>query len=162
MIWVDYAIAVIMVVSALVGLMRGFVKELSRLLTWLLTVAVCAQFAPDFAVFFQNLSADPLAQLALASGSLLVSVLLLSALIQWLLKDVLLKDRLTLWDRMLGILFGLFRGGFIMSLVLLIVSASPLAQSTWWTRSAFIPFFQPVSHLLKEHLPARWAGYIHH
>lgn len=162
LIWIDYTIAVIVLVSALIGLMRGFVKELSRLLTWLVTVGVCANYAPDFAQGFQKITQDPLGQIALACGALFVAVLLLSSLIQWVLRDLILKDRLSLFDRLLGTLFGFARGLVMITLALVFASATPMPQSSWWVKSAFIPLFQQASNVLKDHLPARWAGYIHH
>lgn len=162
LIWVDYAIAVIVMVSALIGLMRGFIKELSRLLTWLVTAAVCATYAPDFALVFQKISADPLGQIALASGALFIAVLLLSSLIQWVLKDLILKDQLSFMDRILGTLFGFVRGLFMITLALVFIAMTPMSQSTWWSRSFLIPTFQPATSMLKNHLPARWADYIHH
>jgi membrane protein required for colicin V production len=161
LIWIDYAIVVVIAVSALIGLLRGFVKELSRLLTWLVIVLVWAHYGPDFARAFQRFSADPLTQLALACGGLLVAVLLLSALIQWILKDVILRDRLSIIDRVLGIAFGVGRGLLMVSVLLVMANLTAMPQSSWWTKSALIPRFQPFVSQLKDHLPDQWAGYLH-
>ncbi|MGH8402328.1 MAG: CvpA family protein, partial [Gammaproteobacteria bacterium] len=45
MIWVDYLILVIIVVSALISLLRGFLREIVSLITWVVGFWVALRFA---------------------------------------------------------------------------------------------------------------------
>ena len=49
MIWVDYAILVIISISALISILRGFVREALSLLGWILAIWVSFTFVDEVA-----------------------------------------------------------------------------------------------------------------
>ena len=52
MVWIDYAIIGIVGFSALISLVRGFLKEAMSLVTWFVAFFIASHFYPDLAVYF--------------------------------------------------------------------------------------------------------------
>ena len=50
MIWMDYAILIIIGISALISVLRGFVREALSLLGWIIAIWVSLSFADNVAV----------------------------------------------------------------------------------------------------------------
>lgn len=161
MIWVDYAISGLILVSAAIGLLRGFVKEAFALLTWVAAIWVGLHYSRDFAALLQNTVSYPPARAAAAFGLLFVMTLSLGVLIGFILNHVIEKTGLTGSDRILGMLFGIVRGSVLVSVAVMLVGITPLPEEPWWKQSLLIPPFQSLAVWLKDHIPSVLAGYIH-
>ena len=139
----DWIIIGIVVLSALVSLVRGFIKEAMSLVIWVAAFAVAMNFkepAAELLVKFIGLAS--IRQMA-AWGILFVGTLLLGAMVNFLLVKLVSSTGLSGTDRMLGLIFGVFRGLLIvLALVIVMPKALPVDQDAWWQASALIPVFQ--------------------
>jgi membrane protein required for colicin V production len=162
MIWVDYAISGLVLISAVIGLLRGFVKEAFALATWMIAVGVGWQYTRDFAVLLQKVISYPSARIATAFGILFFMTLILGGLISFILNHLIEKTGLTGTDRLLGLLFGVLRGAVLVSIMVMLAGVSPLPEDPWWKQSLLIPPFQSLAVWLKDHIPSDLAGYIHY
>ena len=140
---VDWGIMAILAISALISLVRGFVKEAMSLVIWLVAFAVAMNFKEPAAELLVNfISLASLRQLA-AWGMLFVGTLLLGGMVNFLLGKLVSSTGLSGTDRMLGLIFGVFRGLLIvLALVIILPKALPVEQDPWWQASALIPVFQ--------------------
>ncbi|MCK9608112.1 MAG: CvpA family protein [Methylomonas sp.] len=161
MIWVDYAISGLILVSAVIGLLRGFIKEAFALTIWVVAIWVGMYYSRDFAVLLQSTISYPSARIAAAFGLLFFMTLLLGALISFILNQLIEKTGLTGSDRILGILFGVLRGAVLVSVLVMLGGITPLPEDPWWQQSLLIPPFQSLAVWLKDHIPSDLAGYIH-
>lgn len=161
MIWVDYAISVLVIVSAFFGLMRGFVKEAFALLTWLAAIGVGMYYSRDFAVLLQSTISFPTARMMTAFALLFFSTLILGGLISFILNHLVEKSGLTGADRLIGMVFGFMRGAVLIALLVLLAGVTHLPEKTWWKQAVLIPPFQSFAIWLKDHIPSDLAGYIH-
>lgn len=82
MVWIDYAIIGIVGFSALISLVRGFVKEAMSLVTWFIAFFIASHFYPDLAVYFTSFS-DPLVRNGLAIAALFVATLILGGVVNY-------------------------------------------------------------------------------
>ena len=162
MIWVDYAVSFLVVASALIGLLRGFVKEAFALVTWVIAIWVGMQYSRDFAVLLQDTINFPSARIAASFGLLFFMTLILGALISFILNQLIEKTGLTGSDRLLGMLFGIIRGAVLVSLMVMLAGITPLPEDPWWKQSLLIPPFQSLAIWLKDHIPSALTGYIHY
>ena len=139
----DWVIISILAISALISLVRGLVKEATSLVIWLTAFAVAINFKEPAAGLLVNfISLKSLRQLA-AWGLLFVGTLLLGSIVNFLLGKLVSSTGLSGTDRMLGLIFGVFRGLLIvLALVIILPKALPVDQDPWWQASAFIPVFQ--------------------
>ncbi len=144
MVWIDYAILGIIGLSALISLVRGFVKEAMSLATWVAAFFVASRFYADLAVHLSNIS-DPLFRNGAAIAILFVLTLILGALVNYIVSQLVSKTGLSGTDRILGVCFGAVRGVFIVAAMLLLIDIlTAFPQSPWWRESRLIPEFAVV------------------
>lgn len=161
MIWIDYSIACLIIVSALIGLFRGFIKEAFALLTWVVASGVGMHYSRDFAVLLQDSISQPSARVAAAFVILFFMTLILGSLISFILNQLIEKTGLTGTDRLLGMLFGIIRGAVLVAILVMLGGITPLPEDPWWQQSLLIPPFQSLAIWLKDHIPSELTGYIH-
>ncbi len=158
--WADYAITAIIVLSIIVSLVRGFVREALSLITWALAFWVAFSFSSILATLLTNyIHSASLRQIA-AFGILFLITLLLGAFINYLIAQLVDSTGLTGTDRVLGIVFGFARGALVVSLLLMMASLTPMPQEQWWKASLLIPQFQPIEAWLHSLLPKEVAEHL--
>jgi membrane protein required for colicin V production len=153
MVWIDIAIIALVVLSAVLSLFRGFVKEALALASWLVALWVAMLFYADLAVVLSQWIAEPSLQNIAAFSILFISVLLLGALVNYLAGKLVVKTGLTGTDRMLGAVFGVARGAFIVALMVLFAGLTPMPQDPWWQDSQLLGYFQEFAMWIREYLP---------
>ncbi|WNC73505.1 CvpA family protein [Thalassotalea psychrophila] len=144
MIWIDYAILIIIGISTLISLIRGFVKEAVSLIVWVSAFFVASTFYQDLAAYLTNIN-DPMFRNAAAIAILFVITLILGAVINYLIGQLVTKTGLSGTDRVLGLAFGALRGALVVSAVLFFMDVfTPAPESTWWQQAVLIPEFRVV------------------
>jgi membrane protein required for colicin V production len=138
--WADIAILTIAGISALLGLMRGFIHEAISLSVWFLAVIVAMLFNDQLALLMNDTIETPSLRKLVASAALFLTTLVLGSLVGKLLGQLVQKAGLGSTDRLLGMLFGLARGGIIcLVLLVLIPAVLDVTQDPWWHQSQLIP-----------------------
>lgn len=160
MIWIDYAISVLILASAVIGLFRGFVREAFALTTWLAAIWVGMHYSHDLSPALQTSVDYPSAQLAIAFIGLFILTLLLGGMISYILQHLIEKTGLTGTDRLLGMVFGVFRGAVLVAILVMLAGMTSVPQEPWWKQSQLLPPFLDFAVWLKSHIPAELAGYI--
>jgi len=158
MIWVDYAILAIIAISALISVLRGFVREALSLVAWILSFWVALTYAPQLAEYLESYISAPSVRTIAAFAILFVFTLLIAALINNLAVKLVQKTGLTGTDRMLGIIFGIGRGIIIVAILVLLAGLTPIPADPWWKESIFIVHFQEMALWIKGFLPPDIAG----
>jgi membrane protein required for colicin V production len=106
----DIALIVIMLVSALLAMVRGFMREVLSIAAWLLAAALTlysyGKLLPFAKQYFNN---DIVAAVAVVGGVFLVTLIVVSV-VTVRISDRVLDSRVGALDRTLGFLFGLARG----------------------------------------------------
>jgi len=139
----DYAILVVIVVSALISLKRGFIKEVLSLLIWLLAIVLSVMFHEQLAVLFQPYIDSPSLRKLLALLTLFIFCLVVGGLFNFILAKLVQITGLSGTDRLLGMIFGALRGAVIIVVCLMLgLTVLPLDQEGWWQQSVLVPHFQ--------------------
>ncbi len=120
---VDLGVLAIIGISALLGLSRGFVRELLGLGSWVLAAYAAWQFGPQFIPMAQKLTANPDIAEPLAYAGSFIAVLIVLSLLANLVGQLVRVSALGGLDRTLGLLFGIARGALV-----LVAAYIPVAQ----------------------------------
>ena len=153
MVWVDYAIIIVIALSALISVLRGFVKEALSLAAWVLAFWVAFTFHQNLATILADYIDTPSLRLISAFALLFVVTLIIAALVNNLVGQLVKKTGLTGTDRMLGVVFGIARGTIIVAILVLMAGLTQLPADPWWNDSVFIVHFQNMAIWLKSFLP---------
>jgi membrane protein required for colicin V production len=106
----DIVLIVVMLVSGLLAMVRGFMREVLSIIAWVLaagaTLYAYSKLLPVAKQYFNN---DIVAAVAVIGGVFLLTLLVVSVLTVRL-SDMVLDSRVGALDRTLGFLFGLARG----------------------------------------------------
>jgi len=160
MFWVDYLILGIILISSGISIVRGFIKEVLSLASWILSFWVALMFHPHLATLLIDYVATPSIRLFAAFFALFIVTLILGALVNHLLSQLVEKTGLTGTDRSLGVVFGLLRGLAIVTLLVLVAGATPMPADSWWQNSILLEFFEQMAIWARSFLPNNIAEYI--
>jgi membrane protein required for colicin V production len=160
MAWIDIAIIALIVLSAVLSLFRGFVKEALALASWLVALWVAMIFYENVASMLARWISDPSLQKIIAFSALFIAVLLLGAVVNYLAGKLVTKTGLAGTDRMLGVVFGMARGAVIVAILVLLAGLTPMPHDPWWHESHLLKYFQDFALWMRNYLPKEIADNI--
>jgi membrane protein required for colicin V production len=147
--WVDIGLAAFLLLSVLVGLMRGVVFELLSLVGWFVAYFVALWLTP-MAVEFIHIGAPG----STLNHVVAFAVVFLVALVVWsigarLVRALIRATPLSPLDRLLGAGFGFVRGLVVLLIVATVVGISPWGRSPAWQTSQGVVWLNAVVHELR-------------
>ena len=159
--WIDYIIIAVIVISAVLSLMRGLMREIMALAVWLVAVGVGYFFHPYLASRMPWIESDGLRTLA-AFTLLFFVAMVLGALINYLVSSLFEKAGISGTDRLLGGVFGALRGAALVVVFVLVAGMLPLNAQPWWQDSALLGHFVDAALWLREQFPPSLASHFPH
>ena len=111
---VDLLVIAIIAISALLGLSRGFVREMLGLGSWLLAAFLAYRLAPNLIPFAERTLGNPDIAGVAAYVVTFLGVLIVLSLIANLIGRIVRLSALGGLDRTLGLVFGIARGAVVL------------------------------------------------
>jgi len=133
--WVDWVFIGILVLSIVVGLMRGLVFEVLSLLGWLAAYVAAQWLSPEVAPYLPVGKAGSALNHAAAFACTFVVVLIVWSIVARLIRLLVHATPLSVADRALGATFGVARALVVMLAITTVVMLTSLAQSPAWQES---------------------------
>ncbi|MFE8069752.1 CvpA family protein [Marinobacteraceae bacterium S3BR75-40.1] len=141
LIWIDWVIIVVIAVSTLISLKRGFVREALSLVTWIAAFIIARSFHPNMQTLLADTVETPLVRLAAAFAILFCGTLIIGALINNFIVHLVRITGLSATDRVLGMGFGLARGMVLVVFAVAMLRLTPVVNDTWWQSSVLVNRF---------------------
>jgi len=137
----DWVIVGIVLVSALLSLFRGFVKEILSLIGFMAAIILSIRFQHDVGALI-NITDSAVGKQVLGFFSVFALTLVAGAIVTKIVSSFIDGVGLTPLDRLLGTLFGALRGALIvLVLVLFLPKFLAIDQEAVWLESQLVPFF---------------------
>jgi membrane protein required for colicin V production len=137
----DLLILGVLVLSTLLGLARGFVREAIAVLAWLGGLWLAWRYAPLLEPFLGGRIGEPPVSTWTARALIVLLVLVVGWMIAALLSHLLRHSGLSLLvDRLLGALFGFLRGAVVIAVFVLLGRFVELTEVEWWKESQLLPY----------------------
>jgi membrane protein required for colicin V production len=138
--WVDWVILVVLAVSILLSLWRGFVREAISLAAWVAAFVIANvfvdQLASVLASWIDNITGRYIAAYAL----LFVGTLMLGGVLGILAAQLMKVTGLSVLDRVLGTVFGFARGVILVLVIAFVVrQLVPPRDLQWLHQSQLMP-----------------------
>src|SRR5262245_52031579 len=133
----DLVLLGVMLVSGLLAMVRGFMREILSIAAWgaaaLVTLYSFSKLLPTAKTYFNN---DTVAAIAVVAGAF-IGTLIVVSVITVRISDMILDSRIGALDRTLGFLFGLARGLLIVVVAYeFFIWLVPDKQQPDWVRGA--------------------------
>jgi len=154
---VDIIIITILLISTLIGVFRGFIRELLSLLSWVLALYVAWIFAEMGATYLvPYLPQAPLRVVAAFTGIFII-VLILASIVSYVLYRLFAIAGISGLDRSLGLVFGIARGVVIVAILIIGSIYMDFTSQPWWQGARLVSYFTLVTDFILTFLPAEIA-----
>ena len=156
----DYLVLLILICSIVISTMRGLVKEVLSLASWVIALVVANSYGAELAQLLPSVVPGGVTRLIVAFIALFIGVRLLMWLLTMAIDSVIKASGLTVADRGLGGLFGLARGLVIILAVVLVCGMTSIPQQRFWTEAMFSPLAETAARTVKPFLPDDVAKHV--
>jgi membrane protein required for colicin V production len=162
MTWLDWAVLAIIGVSVIVSVLRGLVRELLALASWIVAFFAARFLAPVVAPWFSKTVSDETLRLLVAYLAVFVMTLLMMTLLSIAVASLVKAAGLGTFDRILGAGFGLVRGMVIVLIATLLAGLTMLPRQPVWRNSLSGARLAALADTAKAWLPYDLAKHIHY
>ena len=150
---IDWGMIIIVTISAALSLHRGFVKEALSLVAWAVAFIIAKLFSGHLAPLFADYIETPSVRWIAAFVTLFAATLIVSALINKLIVEIIRITGLTSTDRILGMVFGTARGLLILVAIVYGLQNTAVPNDPWWQDSMLMPHLVLIADWARITLP---------
>jgi len=147
--WIDYLLIALLVCSCIAGLLRGLLREVVALLTWVSALWLAWKYAPLLEPYLGAALNSDNARIWAARTVIFLAVLLLGTLVGLLVAHFARLSLFSGTDRFLGGLFGLLRGVVMIALLIMLCQSMRLEAEPWWRGSVLLPYAERAANVLR-------------
>ncbi len=151
--WVDAVLLGVLILSVIVGLVRGLVFEMLSAVGWIAAYFAAQWVTPTLAPHIPVGEPGSGLNHGAAFASAFIAALIVWGLAARLLRMLIRATPLSLLDRLLGAGFGIARGMIVLLALATVVAFTPLMKSAAWQQSIGAVWLQSVLRGLKPVLP---------
>ena len=155
----DYLVIVAIVLSAVIGALRGFLREAVAFGAWLIALFLAWHFSDLIAPHLGGLMSDSEVRPWAARIIIVVLVLLLGAGIGATLGHFVRLSIFSGMDRLLGFAFGLLRGFVLLGVFVILGQLLRLQGEHWWSGSLLMPYGESIANGLRVIVGAERVRY---
>jgi membrane protein required for colicin V production len=156
----DYLVLFVLVASVVISTMRGLVKEILSLVSWVVAFVVANAYGATLAPMLPDLIPGDMVRLMVAFVALFLGVRILMGILTLAVDALVKAGGLTLADRGLGGLFGLARGLVIVLAAVILCGMTSIPQQPFWKDALLSPLAETGARTVRPFLPGSLAQHI--
>lgn len=156
----DYLVLLVLICSVVVSTLRGLIKEILSLLSWIVSFVVANAYGEQLAKLLPDMIPGNSTRLIVAFIALFIGVRLLMMLITVAVDAVVKASGLTMADRGLGGLFGLARGLVLVLAAVLLCGMTAIPQQPFWKDAVLSPLAETAARTVKPYLPGEFSRHV--
>lgn len=156
----DYLVLAIIGISAVLGFMRGLIKEVLSLVAYVAAFIAALWWGPVVSLWLGPWVSNDLLRVVLAYGCVFILVLLLVGLVNVTLTTLIDRTGLSPADSGMGALFGVIRGLFFVLVLVGLAGHTPLVNEIWWKESYLAPLAVQTIQQIKPNLPPAFSSWL--
>jgi membrane protein required for colicin V production len=149
MIAVDYVILAILIISAVMGLVRGLLREAVAVITWFLAIVLAWYFGSSLEPHLGGVLVGSPLRIWAARTIIFVGILLLGGAVGVVLGHFVRVSMFAGMDKFLGFVFGIVRGVVIVGAFTIAIQALSMDQDPKWKNSRLLPYAIGVADALR-------------
>src|SRR5579872_5678641 len=123
----DLIIVGLIALSVLIGVIRGFIKELISLITWIVAICLAVMFTEPLSKLMTFTSHEML-QMLVAFLIIFVGTIFAGAVFNFIIGSFIRQTPFSIPDRILGSFFGFLRGLVFMTILVLLGGLTSFPQ----------------------------------
>lgn len=131
----DLVVLIIFILSVLLSIVRGIVRESLSLAGWVVAYMAAKIFAKDFVIILPLSITDDSLRMVISYVAVFLVVLIVMSMVTMLASALIRTVGLGLADRSLGALFGFARGLLVVLLLVLSAGLTTLPQEPVWKQA---------------------------
>lgn len=162
---IDWIFIALLLLSTLVGVSRGFIKEALSLVGWVGSFYIAWKFTDPvlanpsvFTTYLKSKVTMPAVQASIVFVGIFLSSMIVFALINFVICKLVSASPLAGFNRLLGMLFGLLRGAVIILVLVMVVHATPMRSLASWQQSKLVPMAHYYTNVILTTLGALSNG----
>lgn len=156
----DYVVLLILICSVVISTMRGLIKEMLSLLSWVVAFVAANAYGAPLAALLPPAVPGQAIRLMVAFIALFIGARLLMALLSAAIDALVKASGLALADHGLGGLFGLARGLVIVLAAVILCGMTSIPQQDFWKNAFLSPLAESGVRTIRPYLPAAYAQYV--
>ncbi|MHB8885706.1 MAG: CvpA family protein [Methylovirgula sp.] len=153
--YLDLGLIVIILISALLAMLRGFTREILAIASWGAAALAAIYFHPLVLPYVKHYVSKDVVALAISAAIVFFVVLILVSLITVKISDAILDSKVGPLDRSLGFVFGALRGLLlcVIAFVFFTWLVPEKSQPVWVKTARMKPLLQSTGNELMAMLP---------
>ena len=137
--FLDYGFLFLLICAMLMGGFKGFCRQLVSWFFWILAGYISYFYSFSMAQRWLSSSFNsPFVCVLVANLMLLLMVFLVVFLVNRLMQGMLMVTGLSVFDRFLGVYFGLIQGAALVACLVVGFSSTSIKEEPWWSGSRVV------------------------
>jgi len=140
----DIILLIMLLIGGLNGLRQGFIKAFANLIGWIVALIIAAKYASILAPSMTVLSSDPVVQKIAAFAFIILTILVFTWIVTFVLNRILKTLKLGPLNRLAGGVLGGLKG--LLVVLITIQGIGPWVESSpHWKQSKFVTMLIPYA-----------------
>mgnify|MGYP000400595198 CR=1 FL=1 len=156
----DVIVVVVVLISAVLAMVRGFVREVLSVASWVIAAVAAYYFYPQVLPLVQPYFDSKTVASIVAAAAIFFVALIVASYITMKISDFVIDSRVGAVDRALGFIFGLVRGVLIMIVALWFFNFLVKEPQPWIANARTMPLLVSGGDWLISLLPANFEDWV--